>query len=55
MYRHDPINLEFVNHFVDAVTVRPFFEDLRRIRRASAVFRQLPRLERYEETSTEAA
>jgi hypothetical protein len=55
MYRHDHLNLEFVNSFVDAVTVRPFFEDLRRIKRASALFRQLPRQERYEETSTEAA
>ncbi|MFO7566521.1 MAG: hypothetical protein R6X02_28015 [Enhygromyxa sp.] len=55
MYSHDHLNLDFVNNFVDAVTIRPFFEDLRRIKRASAVFRQLPRLERYEETSTEAA
>lgn len=55
MYSHDPLNLEFVNHFVDAVTIRPFFEDLRRVKRAAAVFRRLPRIERYEETSTEAA
>jgi hypothetical protein len=55
MYSHDRINLEFVNSFVDAVTIRPFFEDLRRIKRAAAVFRQLPRVERYEETKTEAA
>lgn len=55
MYRQDHLNLEFVNHFVDAVTIRPFFEDLRRIKRAAAIFRQLPRTERYEETSTEAA
>jgi hypothetical protein len=55
MYRHESINLEFINSFVDAVTVRPFFEDLRRIKRAATLFRQLPRQERYEETSTEAA
>ena len=55
MYRHNSINLEFVNAFVDSVTVRPFFEDLRRIKRASAMFRQLPVRERIEETSTEAA
>ena len=55
MYRHDQLSLDFVNHFVDSVTVRPFFEDLRRIKRASALFRQLPRLERYEAASTEAA
>lgn len=55
MFRHDQLNLEFVNSFVDSVTIRPFFEDLRRIKRASAVFRQLPRVERFEETSTEAA
>ena len=55
MYRHEHTNLEFVNSFVDAVTVRPFFEDLRRIKRAAALFRQLPRQERYEETATEAA
>jgi hypothetical protein len=55
MYSHDRINLEFVNSFVDSVTIRPFFEDLRRIKRASAMFRQLPARERFEETSTEAA
>lgn len=55
MYRPDQLNLDFVNSFVDAVTVRPFFEDLRRIKQAAALFRQLPRQDRYEETSTEAA
>jgi len=55
MYRNHNSNLDFVSHFVDAVTVRPFFEDLRRIKRAAAVFRQLPRHERLEETSTTEA
>lgn len=55
MYRPDQLNLDFVNSFVDAVTIRPFFEDLRRVKQAAALFRQLPRHDRYEETSTEAA
>lgn len=55
MYRQDQANLDFINQFVDAVTVRPFFEDLRRIKRASALFQQLPRRDRVEQTSTEAA
>jgi hypothetical protein len=55
MFRHDQVNPEFVNSFVDAVTIRPFFEDLRRIKRASAMFRQLPRQARFDETATEAA
>jgi hypothetical protein len=55
MYRHNQPNLEFINSFVDAVTVRPFFEDLRRIKRAAALFRQLPPRERLHESSTEAA
>ena len=28
--------IEFITHFVDAITVRPFFESLRRIQRSSA-------------------
>lgn len=55
MYRHAQSNVDFVSQFVDAVTVRPFFEDLRRIKRAAALFRQLPRHDRVEEASTEAA
>ena len=55
MYRHDRAHLDFVNQFVDSVTVRPFLEDLLRIKQASALFRRLPRAARYEETSTEAA
>lgn len=37
-HRHN--NLEFVAHFVDAVTVRPLLADLRRMRRAADVFRR---------------
>ncbi len=55
MYRHDQVNLEFINSFVDAVTVRPFFEDLRRIKRAAALFRELPRAVRFDERTNEAA
>lgn len=55
MYRNEHSNLEFVSHFVDAVTVRPFFEDLRRIKRAAALFRSLPRQERPDESETQAA
>ena len=55
MYRHDQISLEFINSFVNAVTVRPFFEDLRRMKQASAMFRQLPRQARFDEAATVAA
>ncbi len=41
---------QFINQFVDAVTVRPFFNDLRRMKQA-AIFMPLPRLEKLE-TST---
>ncbi|MFV8750925.1 hypothetical protein ACNOYE_10310 [Nannocystaceae bacterium ST9] len=43
---------QFINHFVDAVTVRPFLNDLRRMKQSS-IFRALPRLEILE-TSTSA-
>jgi hypothetical protein len=55
MSRNHLSDLTFINSFVDAVTVRPFFEDLRRIKQASAVFRQLPRAERLDDDKTEAA
>lgn len=37
-HRHN--HLEFVAHFVDAVTVRPLLADLRRMRRAAEIFRR---------------
>ena len=40
---------QFINQFVDAVTVRPFLNDLRRMKQSAAIFRTLPRL-----VSTEA-
>lgn len=55
MSRTSPSDLTFINNFVDAVTVRPFFEDLRRLKQASAMFRPLPRAERVEADKTEAA
>ncbi len=55
MYRHSRPHIEFVNRFVDSVTVRPFLDDLLRVKHAAALFRQLPRGARYDETSTEAA
>jgi hypothetical protein len=54
MHRHDQRHLDFINLFVDSVTVRPFLEDLRRVKRAAALFRQLPRADRFDE-NTEAA
>ncbi len=48
-------NAQFINHFVDAVTVRPFLNDLRRMKQASSIFRTLPRLEIVETRQTEAA
>lgn len=38
MYLHSRQNLEFVLHFIDSVTVRPFLEDLRRVKRATQQF-----------------
>lgn len=54
MYRHDHEHLEFISLFVDSVTVRPFLEDLRRVKQAAALFQRLPRAQRLDE-STEAA
>ena len=55
MYRHEQSSLDFINQFVDSVTIRPFFEDLRRIKQAASMFRQLPRQDRLETKQTEAA
>lgn len=55
MFRHDPQHLEFITKFVDSVTTRPFFEDLRRV---SATYGDFPigRGSRNDpEASTEAA
>lgn len=38
MYFHSRQNVEFVLHFIDSVTVRPFLEDLRRVKRATEQF-----------------
>jgi hypothetical protein len=38
MYLQSRQNLEFVQHFIDSVTVRPFLEDLRRVKRATELF-----------------
>lgn len=54
MHRRKDPKLEFVAQFVDSLTVRPFFQDLRRLRRAPHVFRPLPRVEE-EETLGETA
>jgi hypothetical protein len=42
------ISHKFVSQFVDAVTVRPFLHDLRRMKQAASIFRALPRLETVE-------
>lgn len=39
------ISPQFISQFVDAVTVRPFLNDLRRMKQAASIFRTLPRLE----------
>jgi hypothetical protein len=54
MYRRQDPKLEFVAQFVDSLTVRPFFEDLRRMRRAPHVFQPLPRFEENEQLSETA-
>jgi hypothetical protein len=38
MYSQRRQNLEFVTRFVDSVTIRPFLEDLRRVKRATELF-----------------
>lgn len=54
MYRHSTQHIDFITSFVDSVTVRPFFEDLRRVKQYD--MRQAPRTARFDhETSTEAA
>jgi hypothetical protein len=38
MYSQSRQNLEFITRFVDSVTIRPFLEDLRRVKRATELF-----------------
>ena len=38
----DPSSLQFAANFVDAITVRPFYADLKRLRQQSARFGVLP-------------
>jgi hypothetical protein len=38
MYSQSQQNLEFINLFIDSVTIRPFLEDLRRVKRATELF-----------------
>ena len=38
--------LQFITHFVDSVTVRPFFEDLRRSKQLSMMLARLPQIAR---------
>lgn len=38
MYTQSRQNIEFVIRFVDSVTIRPFLEDLRRVKRATEMF-----------------
>jgi hypothetical protein len=42
------ISHRFISQFVDSVTVRPFLNDLRRMKRATSIVRTLPRLETVE-------
>jgi hypothetical protein len=55
MNRYDQQYLEFVNMFVDRVTVRPFLDDLLRLKRTMAMFNRLPAVERPKDKSTVAA
>jgi hypothetical protein len=38
MYSQSRQNLEFITRFVDSVTIRPFLEDLRRVKRTTELF-----------------
>lgn len=38
MHSQSRQNLEFITRFVDSVTIRPFLEDLRRVKRATELF-----------------
>jgi hypothetical protein len=38
MYFYSRQNIEFVQRFIDSVTVRPFLEDLRRVKQATEMF-----------------
>lgn len=53
MYRHTAKHLTFVTRFVDSVTVRPFFDDLRRSSETAQL--SAPRRPRRIEAKTEAA
>lgn len=55
MNRYDRQSLEFVNMFVDCVTVRPFFNDLLRLKRTMAMFSRMPGVEQRKDKSTVAA
>jgi len=46
--------IQFVNRFIDSVTVRPFFEDLRRIKRSSGRL-EMPAADRAPAVANEAA
>jgi hypothetical protein len=49
------ISHQFISQFVDAVTVRPFLNDLRRMKQAASIFRSLPRLETAETAASATA
>ena len=55
MHRQNRQHLAFVHQFVDSVTVRPFFEDLRRVKQATDLYRSLPLVESWERETDEAA
>ncbi len=42
MHHQNNVPLEFINRFVESVTVRPFLEDLRRATEARALFQDQP-------------
>ena len=50
MHRHTQL-LQFAKHFADAVTVRPFFEDLRRSRELSMMLARVPQIAQMRETA----
>lgn len=52
MHRHDRKHIDFITQFVDSVTIRPFFDDLRRVSAAGLVKRSRPQ---HSEATPEAA
>ncbi|PRQ05938.1 hypothetical protein [Enhygromyxa salina] len=55
MNRYDRQDLEFVRMFVDCVTIRPFLNDLLRLKRTMAMFNRSIAVQQPKDKSTVAA